>query len=199
MKYIANVISKSKKYKFNEFINVTNSYKDIDHSVPTLIVGTEMVKSIFGNDISYIDRQINANTFWTYSVTEKRSVNEEDIEKFKNFVLKSLKKNIIYDYINVLTIENINIEDIFKSLEKKTNVFYLFTDKMMYFSYGDVVRGISLESCEYIGWKKEDVIKKITSFTKNVTSINRLPSEIDKNFFKNDEILLTAMFCYLNR
>jgi hypothetical protein len=199
MKYIANVISKSKKYKFNEFINVTNSYKDIDHSVPTLIVGTEMVKSIFGNDISYIDRKIDENTFWTYSVTEKRSVNEEDIEKFKNFVLKSLKKNIIYDYINVLTIENTNIEDIFKSLEKKTNVFYLFTDKMMYFSYGDVVRGISLESCEYIGWKKEDVIKKITSFTKNVTSINRLPSEIDKNFFKNDEILLTAMFCYLNR
>lgn len=199
MKYIANVISKSKKYKFNEFINVTNSYKDIDHSVPTLIVGTEMVKSIFGNDISYIDRKIDENTFWTYSVTEKRSVNEEDIEKFKNFVLKSLKKNIIYDYINVLTVENTNIEDIFKSLEKKTNVFYLFTDKMMYFSYGDVVRGISLESCEYIGWKKEDVIKKITSFTKNVTSINRLPSEIDKNFFKNDEILLTAMFCYLNR
>lgn len=199
MKYIANVISKSKKHKFNEFINVTNSYKDIDHSVPTLIVGTEMVKSIFGNDISYIDRKIDENTFWTYSVTEKRSVNEEDIEKFKNFVLKSLKKNIIYDYINVLTIENTNIEDIFKSLEKKTNVFYLFTDKMMYFSYGDVVRGISLESCEYIGWKKEDIIKKITSFTKNVTSINRLPSEIDNNFFKNDEILLTAMFCYLNR
>ena len=199
MKYIANVISKSKKYKFNEFINVTNSYNDIDHSVPTLIVGTEMVKSIFGSDISYIDRQINANTFWTYSVTEKRSVNEEDIEKFKDFVLKSLKKNIIYDYINVLMIENTNIEDIFKSLEKKTNVFYLFTDKMMYFSYGDVVRGISLVSCEYIGWKKEDIFKKITSFTKNVTSINRLPSEIDNFYFKNDEILLTAMFCYLNR
>ena len=199
MKYIANVVSKSKRYKFNEFINVTNSYDDIDHSVPTLIVGTEMVKSIFGNNISYIDRKIDENTFWTYSVTEKRSVNEEDIEKFKEFVLKSLKKNIFYDYINVLTVETTNIDEIFKSLEKKTNIFYLFTDKMMYFSYGDVVRGISLESCEYIGWKKEDVIKKITSFTKNVTSIHRLPSEIDKIFFKNDEILLTAMFCYLNR
>lgn len=114
-------------------------------------------------------------------------------------MLKSLKKNIFYNFINVLTIETTNVEEIFKSLEEKTNIFYLFTDKMMYFSYGDVVRGISLESCEYIGWKKEDVIKKITSFTKNVTSIHRLPSEIDKNFFKNDEILLTAMFCYLNR
>jgi hypothetical protein len=69
----------------------------------------------------------------------------------------------------------------------------------MYFSYNGVVRGISLESCEYCGWKKEDVIKKIASFTKNITSIYRLPSEIDTDFFKNDEILLTAMFCYLNR
>lgn len=199
MRYIANVVSKSKKYKFNEFINVTSSYDDIDHSVPTLIVGTEMVKSIFGNDISYIDRQINENTFWTYSITEKRSINEEDIEKFKEFVLKFLKKRIYYEYINVLTIESFNFENIVKPLERNMDFFYLFTDKMLYFSYGDIVRGISLDSCEYIGLKKEDIINKITSFTKNVTSIHRLLNEIDKNFFKNDEILLAAMFCYLNR
>lgn len=198
MKYIANVISKSKKYKFNDFINVTNSYKDIDHSVPTLIVGTEMVKSIFGDNISYIDRKINENTFWTYSVTEKRSINEEDVEKFKKFVLKSLKKSISYNFINILTIENTNLEDILTVLESKSNIFYLFTDKMMYFSYNNTVRGISLDSCEYIGWEKERIIKRVMTSNKNVTSIHRLPSEIDKNFFKNDEILLTAMFCYLN-
>jgi cell shape-determining protein MreC len=199
MKYIANVVSKSKKYKFNEFINVTSSYEDVDISVPTLIVGTEIVKSIFGDNISYIDRKIDENTFWTYSVTEKRSSNEDDIEKFKDFVLKSLKKNICYNYINLLTIENTSLEEILNSLEKKTDISYLFTDKMLYFSYDDVVKGISLDSCEYIGWKKEEVIKKIISFTKNVTSIHRLPNEIDKNFFKNDDILLAAMFCYLNR
>lgn len=198
MKYIANVISKSKKYKFNDFINVTNSYKDIDHSVPTLIVGTEMVKSIFGDDISYIDRKINENTFWTYSVTEKRSINEEDVEKFKDFVLKSLKKNISYNFINILTIENTNLESILTCLESKSNIYYLFTDKMMYFSYNNTVRGISLDSCEYIGWEKETMIKRVMTSNKNVTSIYRLPSEIDRNFFKNDEILLTAMFCYLN-
>lgn len=198
MRYIANVVSKSKKYKFNEFINVTNSYETIDKSVPTLIVGTEMVKSIYGDNISYIDRQLDENTFWTYSTTEKRSTNEQDIEKFKTFVLKFLKNTILYSYINILTIETTTFEEILCSLEKKNNVFYLFTDKMMYFSYGDVVRGISLDSCEYIGWKKDDVIKKITSFTKNVTSIQRLPKEIDKFFFENNEILLTAMYYYYN-
>lgn len=198
MRYIANVVSKSKKYKFNEFINVTNSYETIDKSVPTLIVGTEMVKSIYGDNISYIDRQLDENTFWTYSTTEKRSTNEQDIEKFKTFVLKFLKNTILYSYINILTIETTTFEEILCSLEKKNNVFYLFTDKMMYFSYGDVVRGISLDSCEYIGWKKDDVIKKITSFTKNVTSIQRLPKEIDNFFFENNEILLTAMYYYYN-
>jgi hypothetical protein len=157
-----------------------------------------MVKSIYGDNISYIDRQLDENTFWTYSTTEKRSTNEQDIEKFKTFVLKFLKNTILYSYINILTIETTTFEEILCSLEKKNNVFYLFTDKMMYFSYGDVVRGISLDSCEYIGWKKDDVIKKITSFTKNVTSIQRLPKEIDKFFFENNEILLAAMYYYYN-
>jgi hypothetical protein len=51
MKYIANILSKSKKYKFNEFINVTTSLDDIDKSVPTLVVGTDLAKKLFGDKL----------------------------------------------------------------------------------------------------------------------------------------------------
>ena len=199
MKYIANVVSKSKKYKFNEFINVTNSYDDIDHSVPTLVVGTEMVKSIFGNSISYIDRKINKNTSWTFSTVEKRSSNEEDIEKFKEDIIKVLKKRINYRYIDVTSYDFMSFDGFVDEFLKNKEIFYLFTDKMLYLSKMDEVKGISLDFCEYLGWKKDDIISKVVENTKNVTSIHQLPQEIDKNFFKNDEILLSAMFCYLNR
>lgn len=199
MRYIANVISKSKKYRFNSFINVTNSYKDIDHSVPTLIVGTEMVKSIFGSNVNYIDRKIDENTYWTFSTVEKRSSNEEDVEKFKTNVVKTLKKQITYKYIDITSYDFMNFDEFVDSFLKKEDSFYFFTDKMLYISNINEVKGISLDFCEYLGWKKSDIINKVVENTKNVSSIHRLPQEIDKNFFKNDDILLSAMFCYLNR
>ena len=199
MRYIANVVSKSKKYKFNDFINVTNSYNDIDHSVPTLIVGTEMVKSIFSGDVSYIDRKIDKNISWTFSTVEKRASNEEDIEKFKENIIKTLKKRINYKYIDVNSYDFMSFDEFVDEFLKNKETFYFFTDKMLYLSDIDEVKGISLEFCEYLGWKKDDIVKKVVENTKNVTSIHRLPMEIDKNFFKNDDILISAMFCYLNR
>lgn len=199
MKYIANIISKSKKYKFNSFINVTNLYDNIDHSVPTLIVGTEMVKSIFGNDISYINRKIDDNTYWTFSTVEKRSINEDDFETFKENIIKTLRKRIVYKYIDINSYDSMNFDEFVSAFLKNEQSFYLFTNKMLYISNNDEVKGISLDFCEYLGWKKDDIVNCVVENTKNVTSIHRIPQEIDKNFFKNDDILLSAMFCYLNR
>ena len=199
MRYIANVISKSKKYKFNDFINVTNSYEDIDVSVPTLVVGTEIVKSIFGENISYVDRKIDENTYWTFSVTEKRTANEDDIEKFKKLVIKKLRKKISYKYIDIGQYDLMDIDEFADAFLKNKDSFYLFTDKMLYISNIDDVQGISLDFCEYLGLSKNVIINKVVENTKNVASIYRLSQKIDKNFFANDEILLSAMFCYLNR
>ena len=138
MRYIANVISKSKKYKFNDFINVTNSYEDIDVSVPTLVVGTEIVKSIFGENISYVDRKIDENTYWTFSVTEKRTANEDDIEKFKKLVIKKLRKKISYKYIDIGQYDLMDIDEFADAFLKNKDSFYLFTDKMLYISNTDI-------------------------------------------------------------
>jgi hypothetical protein len=199
MKYIANIVSKSKKYKFNEFINTVNSIDKIDVSVPTLIVGTEMVKSIYGENINYINRQIDENTFWTYSTVERRSENERDIEKFQSFILKILKKTIKYTFFSVLTCKKYEIKKLLMFLNNRDDVFYLFTNKMLYISYDNDVIGISLDECSYIGVKTEKIFKKISSITKNVDSFLRIQTKIGENFIKNDEILTSAMFCYLNR
>lgn len=199
MKYIANIVSKSKKYKFNEFINAVNTYDDIDVSVPTLIVGTEMAKSINGNKIDYINKKIDNNVFWTFSTVEKRSENEKDVKKFQELIIKELKKTIKYTFFSVLTNEKYKMKRLIRLLLTRTDIFYFFTEKMLYISYDNNVVGISLDECKYIGVSIDKIIKKINKRTNNITSFRNFTQKIDGKFFNNDEILLSAMFCYLNR
>ena len=199
MKYIANIVSKSKKYKFNEFINAVNTYDDIDVSVPTLIVGTEMAKSINGDKLDYINKKIDNNIFWTFSTVEKRSENEKDVKKFQELIIKELKKTIKYTFFSVLTNEKYKMKRLIRLLLTRTDIFYFFTEKMLYISYDNNVVGISLDECKYIGVSIDKIIKKINKRTNNITSFRNFTQKIDGKFFNNDEILLSAMFCYLNR
>ena len=200
MKYIANVITKSKKYKFNEFINISDTLNGVDTSVPTLVVGTELAKSCFGGNLNYIDRQINDSLSWTFSTVEKRSTNENDITIFKKKIVQNLKKEINYRFLNVLTIANCSvIKKLFKILIKHKDTSILFTDKMFYIAYDNTVIGVSIDECEYIGVKKEKLVLKLRKYFKNLTSLDNLSQKIDINFFENNDILLSAMFCYLNK
>lgn len=198
MRYIANIITKSKKYKFNELINVKSSVDEIDVSVPTLIVGTDMAKLYLGDKINYIKRDVSENVFWTYMTTEKRSENEKDVEKFKKYVFNTLKQKIKYHYFNVLTADLSEIKKFITFLRNDMEKFFYFTDKMLYISFGNNVIGISIDECEYLGVLKKKLAKKVKNEFKNVTSDKLFSTKLDFSFFKNDNIVLSAMFCYLN-
>ena len=198
MRYIANIITKSKKYKFNELINVKSSIDELDISVPTLIIGTDMAKKHLGENINYIKRDVGDNVFWTYMVTEKRSENEKDVEKFKMHVLDCLERKITYQYFNILTAELSEIKKFIDFLKDEKEKFFFFTNKMLYVSFDDNVIGISLEECEYLGIKKRKIANRIKNEFKHVTSDKIFSTEIDISFFKNNNIILSAMFCYLN-
>lgn len=200
MKYIANILSKSKKYKFNEFINVTTSLDEIDKSVPTLVVGTDLAKKLFGDELNYITKKIDDNITWTYSTIERRSVNENDINEFHREILKSLKNTINYKFFSVLNCRGLtNVKKLIDEIDSSDDKSFLFTDKMLYIAYDNNVIGISLDECGYIGIKKRKLALKIKNKYKNVTSLSHLLGKIDGNFFENDDILLSAMFCYLNK
>lgn len=200
MKYVANIISKSKKYKFNEFINVTTSLDEIDRSVPTLVVGTDLAKKMFNGNLNYITKRIDDKISWTYSTTERRSVNENDINEFHKEILKNLRNNIKYRFFSVLNCKGLhNLKDMIAEIDSSYDKSFLFTDKMLYISYDNNVIGISLDECNYIGVKKRKLALKIKNRYKNVTSISHLKDKIDSLFFENDDILLSAMFCYLNK
>lgn len=200
MKYIANIITTSKKYKFNEFINIVDTLEEADLTVPTLVVGTELAKSFFGEKLNHIVRRVDENTFWTYSTTENRTANEKDLAFFKKEIINKLHKNIDYRYFNVLTTGKYSVvKKMFRIMKKHVDTSIFFTDKMFYICYDNTVIGVSLDECEYIGLKMEKIVTKIQKYFKNVTSLEHFSQKIDVNFFENNDILLSAMFCYLNK
>jgi hypothetical protein len=199
MKYIANIITKSKSYNFSSLINVNYSINEIDKSIPTLIVGIDNVKTIFNKDkINYLFRQIDETTSWTYSTIEDRSKNEEDVEIFKKKILKILKNKIQYKYVNVLTLSKQKMFCFLRFLKNDIMKYFYFTNKMLYIAYEDTVLGISLDDCEYIGLNRDRIKNKVLKNFKNIASHSRYWSNDEKLFFQNDEILLSAMFCYAN-
>ena len=197
MKYIANVVSKSKTYRFVPWINVSNTLEDIDMSVPTLIIGTDVARSYLGSDINYINRKVSQNVSWTYKVTEKRSTNEEDVKNFKENVISFLKKKINFTNFNAL-IADINQVKSFLSFLEEKDVCYVVGEHNIYIAYDDNVIGISFDDLEYIGVKKDKIITRIAKLKNNKISIQKFIKDFDSEFFKNDEILIAAMFCYLN-
>lgn len=195
MRYIANIVTSSKKTKYNIFYKICKNISEIDKALPTLVVGVGNAKQSFGDDLNYINRKIDEKTFWTYKITEKRSSYENDLEKFNLLVTKDFKNSINYKYINLLT-SSLSIKKRLLSFLSENDVWYYVTNNMIYISYGVNVLGISLDECEYLGIKKEKIFNKLKKHTQNIMSSNRLL--FDNELFINDNIMTSAMFCYLN-
>lgn len=196
MKYIANIISKSKTYKFVPWINVTTTTNNIDTTVPTLIVGTDMAKTYIGEELNYINRKVNDNLFWTYKVTEKRSTNESDINMFKDVVLSSLKKRIKFSNFNVIGCNIAKVKELLTLIKETEDICFIVGNKNLYISYNDNVIGVSFDELEYIGISKKKLLTKVSKFENKISLVN-FEKDFNSDFFKKDEILLSAMFCYL--
>ena len=83
---IANIVTK-RKITFDSLICKCKSINDIDSTKPTLIIGWEEVKSIYGKNISILEKQIDEKTFWTFDKTERRNDYEKDINAFYFFII----------------------------------------------------------------------------------------------------------------
>lgn len=198
MRYIGNVISTSDKYKFNRFINVSRNIADVDELLPTLVVGIPKAEEVLGKKLDYVDRHVNSTLSWTFATTEKRSENEKDVEKFKKTIIKNLKNTIKYDYFNILLTNKKRLRSFMRFLLNDIEKTFYFTQKTLYISYENRVIGISLDDCEYVGYKKTYVYNIIKKHFKNVTTEGKFMDDSEKTFFENDNILIAAMFNYAN-
>ena len=174
MKYIANIITKS-KIDVGEYINITNTLDEVDLQIPTLIIGWENVKRFFPQ-ADILNKKITETVSWTYSNREKRQEYEPDLNKFIRDLFINLGSTVKYTFFNILTSKLKRIKDFIKYIQSDLPKVIYFTNKNVYIYNGEQVTGFSISDLEYYGIKKEKVV-------------NFLKRNVNNKLFFNDNFL----------
>ena len=195
MNYLANIYTKS-KIDIEPFFNVVDDENKLIDGIPTLIIGWDSVKSLYG-DINILDKKVKDNIYWTFGKRERRNVMEVDVQKFKRKAMSITCNNVKYKFFNILTAKN-DKKKSFYLLLKDTRYKTVFSFNNMLYIYidgTDTVVSISLRDVEYIGGD----VKKIFSTLYNnkfvkVANDNDLKDTNAKLFFKDNIYLIPYIF-----
>lgn len=195
MNYLANIYTKS-KIDIEPFFNVVDDENKLVDGIPTLIIGWDSVKSLYG-DINILDKKVKDNIYWTFGKRERRNVMEVDVQKFKRKAMSITCNNVKYKFFNILTAKN-DKKKSFYLLLKDTRHKTIFSFNNMLYIYidgTDTVVSISLRDVDYIGGD----VKKIFSTLYNnkfvkVANDNELKDTNAKLFFKDNIYLIPYIF-----
>ena len=194
--YLGRIITKSKNLRTLDFVCKREEYVE-DYSLPTLIVGKENAKKVFGSSLSFIDRSPDEMLSWTFMKTENRQNFETDLENFNKKIINKIKADFKYHSLDFICAKYSVVKRLITLLKNSPNFIYI-TDKQIYIycNYGrKIVIGISLQEIEYIGIKPEKVITYLKKLPKCVfiEDENFLNHET-KSYFSNISIFIPYLY-----
>ena len=195
MNYLANIYTKS-KIDIEPFFNIVDDENKLIDGIPTLIIGWDSVKSLYG-DINILDKKVKDNIYWTFGKRERRNVMEVDVQKFKKKAMSIVSNNVKYKFFNILTAKNDKKKSFYALLkDARYKTVFSFNDMLyIYIDGTDTVVSISLRDVDYIGGD----VKKIFSTLYNnkfvkVANDNDLKDTNAKLFFKDNIYLIPYIF-----
>tara|TARA_B100000497_G_scaffold54265_1_gene62193 strand:- start:14 stop:613 length:600 start_codon:yes stop_codon:yes gene_type:complete len=184
---IGNVVCE-RYIKIDKNFNLIKSTNEIVEDLPTLIVGLNNAKS-FTDKISYLDRKINTNTFWTFTRLEKRDLFEEDLFYFIKFSYDELLKSAKFKFIDLILSDSDEINKVFNEINISDNVITFSYENMVYTYVNDMIYGFDLRQVDYIGKSKNIFIDKIKDMSNVFLSDEKILIEYKKELsILNDEI-----------
>ena len=195
MNYIANIYTDS-KLDIEDFFNIVNDKTKIVDGIPTLVIGWDSVKSLYG-DVNILDKKVKDNVYWTFGKRERRNVMEVDVQKFKKKAMSIVSNNVKYQFFNILTESNkkkTKFYDFLKDSSEKS-VFSFNNMLYIYVKRSNTVVSLSLRDVEYVGG---DVKKIFSVLYKNkavkMVDDNDLKNTNAKFFFKDNIYLIPYIF-----
>lgn len=184
---IGNVVCK-RHINIDKNFNLIKSTNEIIEGLPTLIVGLDNAKS-FTDKISYLDRKINTNTFWTFTRLEKRDLFEEDLFYFIKFSYDELLKSANFKFIDLILSDSDEINKVFNEIKTSDNVITFSYENMVYTHINNMIYGFDLRQVDYIGKSKNIFIDKIKDMSDVFLSDEKILIEYKKELsVLNDEI-----------
>lgn len=194
--YIGRIISKNKNIDTLDFVDVTENIGSIDNFIPTLIIGKKNAEDIYGKEnIKVLDKKITDNVSWTFDKVERRNEYERDLKAFNDSLIKTIKKNIKYEFFNIYIEPISRIKKLISFIKSsKIKYLYIFNDHI-YMYYNNIVYGISLSDIEYFGINKNRILKLLNSNSSNIIIENNdFLSKKMKQTIKDDKILVPYLY-----
>lgn len=187
---IANIIT-TDYFENNQLYNVVKNIDSIIPNIPTLIIGWDLAKSLFP-DASILEWKINDSFYWTFAKRKRRNRFENDILKFKEIAIDTILKKVNYQFMDVLTMENIEKKDFFSLLKDDSSKISILKDDMIFILYlkTNTIYGISLKDIDYKGNNRKIFLKQLYS-NKSIKIIDNitLPYDIMQKIKDNLYIL----------
>lgn len=182
---IGNILT-TDEISFKEFKTI-NNLNEKDNNLPTLIVGWELTKDIVdGDKVSILRKKIDDTLYWTFNEKERKVDYEIDILNFKEICLNQIEEQINYIYIDVLHDSKRKIKKILKKIMSLNYVVsYYNNNNMLYIFSENLVFGVDLNICEFIGLSKDKIIDKVNTLSDVTLQQNEIFNKC-KDLIKNN-------------
>ena len=189
--FLGNIVTEI-ELKNNQLFKIAVNLDEIDKELPTLIIGWEFTKILFGdNKPSILEKQINENLFWTFTKRERRVDFEEDYKKFIELCVEKINDRINYNFINILTIKQSFIKNIIRKLAS-TNVSYIYikNNSFIYIFDGTEITGIDFNAIDFIKIDRKKVYRILYSKNNEVFfNTDFLLKEIKSNLINKNRLV----------
>ena len=194
--YIGRIISNKENIDTLDFVDVTKNIGSIDNFIPTLIIGKKKAEEIYGKEnIKVLDKKITNNVTWTFDKVERRNEYERDLKMFNDSLIKTIKKNIKYEFFNIYIEPISRIKKLISFIKSpKIKYIYIFNDHI-YMYYNNIVYGISLSDIQYLGINKNRILRLLNSNSSNIIVENHdFLSKKMRQIIKEDKILIPYLY-----
>lgn len=194
--YIGRIISNKENIDTLDFVDVTKNIGSIDNFIPTLIIGKKKAEEIYGKEnVKVLDKKITNNVSWTFDKVERRNEYERDLKTFNDSLIKTIKKNIKYEFFNIYIEPISRIKKLISFIKSpKIKYIYIFNNHI-YMYYKNIVYGISLSDIQYLGINKNRILRLLNSNSSNIiVENNDFLSKKMRQIIKEDKILIPYFY-----
>ncbi len=162
--FIGNIITTSKIE--DENFKVCRKIETIQEGLPTLIIGWDKTKEIYGDKVSILHKEISDDTFWTFSPKERKVDYDNDLESFFSMCYSKMGEKLHYIYVDLIHDSKKKIKKIIRKIYSLKNpIIYINKNRMVYIYSEGMIFGIDLEIVEYLGIKRDKVITKLRNLS----------------------------------
>jgi len=162
---IGNIVSNTNLNLGEEF-NMVDSLDNVIQGIPTLIVGYDLVKKQFGDNLDFSSREVDG-IHWTFTKDEQKKYYLIDINKFMDYCFDNAIKTIKYIFVDPIQFKTTKIKKIITKIRSLNEPICYLTEKKMLYIFGDnIIFGIDLKLISYLGINDNKIISQIKSMSK---------------------------------